>query len=96
VAPVRLELTSNAILLPIFSVKRANTNLTIADGATVVIGGLVQERIQKVDDKTPVLGDLPLVGRLFHSNAAAPVRTSVVFFVNVKLVDPTGKPINQR
>ncbi len=96
VAPVKLELTANAILLPVFSVKHVNTNLTIADGATVVIGGLVQERIQKVDDKTPILGDLPLFGRLFHSSAAAPVRTSVVFFVNVKLVDPTGNPINQR
>lgn len=96
VAPVTQELTANAILLPVFSVKRANTNLTIADGATVVIGGLVQERIQKVDDKTPVLGGLPLLGRFFQSSATAPVRTSLVFFVNVKLVDPTGKPINQR
>jgi general secretion pathway protein D len=96
VAPITQELTANAILLPVFSVKRANTNITIADGATVVIGGLVQERIQKVDDQTPILGDLPLVGRLFQSSATAPVRTSLVFFVNVKLVDPTGKPINQR
>ena len=96
VAPISQVLTSNAILLPVFSVKRANTNITIADGATVVIGGLVQERIQKVDDKTPILGDLPLFGRLFHSSASAPIRTSVIFFVNVKLVDPTGKPINQR
>lgn len=95
VAPTKLELTSNAILLPIFSVNHVNTNLTIADGATVVIGGLVQETIQKVDDKTPILGELPVVGRLFQSSASAPVRKSVVFFVNVKLVDPTGKPINQ-
>ncbi|OYV05340.1 MAG: hypothetical protein CFE26_12100 [Verrucomicrobiales bacterium VVV1] len=68
----------------------------LCGGSTVVIGGLVQERIQKVDDRTPILGDLPLFGRLFQSSATAPVRTSLVFFVNVKLVDPTGKPINQR
>jgi general secretion pathway protein D len=93
--PSALQLTANQILQPVFSVQRANTSLTIADGATVVIGGLIQEKIQNVDDKTPVLGDLPLVGRLFQSKASAPVKKAVVFFVNVKLVDPTGRPINQ-
>lgn len=93
--PTALRLTSNDILQPVFSVQRTNTSLTIADGATVVIGGLIQEKIQNVEDKTPLLGDLPLVGRLFQSKASAPVKKAVVFFVNVKLVDPTGRPINQ-
>ena len=90
-----VQLTANAILQPVFSVQRANTSLTVADGATVVIGGLIQEKIQNVDDKTPILGDLPIVGRLFQSKASAPIKKVVVFFVNVKLVDPTGRPINQ-
>ena len=89
------RLTSNEILQPVFSTQRTNTNLTVADGATVVIGGLIQEKIQNVNDKTPILGDLPLVGRLFQSKALAPTKKAVVFFVNVKLVDPTGRPINQ-
>lgn len=91
-----VEITPNEILMPVFSVMRTETNLTIADGSTVVIGGMLQEKVQKVEDKTKILGDLPVVGRLFQSHAYAPVRTAVVFLVTVKVVDPTGKPFRDR
>jgi general secretion pathway protein D len=91
-----VELTSNEILMPVFSVMKTETNLTIADGSTIVIGGMLQEKLQKVEDKTPVLGDLPVFGRMFQSHAYAPVRTAVVFLVTVKVVDPTGKPFRDR
>jgi general secretion pathway protein D len=91
-ADTRVTLTDNDILMPVFSVMRTETNLTVADGSTLVIGGMLQEKIQNVEDKTPILGDLPVVGRMFQSKAYAPVRTAVVFFVTVRVVDPTGKP----
>lgn len=86
-----IEVTPNAILMPVFSVNRANTALTVADGATIVIGGLLQEKLIKVEDKTPVFGDIPLLGRLFRSDVSAPSRKVVLFFVNVELQDPTGR-----
>ncbi|WP_193211473.1 Amuc_1098 family type IV pilus outer membrane protein [Luteolibacter marinus] len=88
----RVVLTSNEILMPVFSTMRTETNLTIADGATLIIGGMLQEKIQKVEDKTPILGDLPLIGRMFQSDVYSPVKTAIVFFVTVKVVDPTGRP----
>ncbi len=91
-----VELSPNQILMPVFSVMKTETNLTIADGATLVIGGMLQEKMQKVEDKTQFLGDLPLVGRMFRSEAYAPVRTAVVFLVTVKVVDPTGKSFRDR
>lgn len=91
-----VEVTSNEILMPVFSVMRTETNLTVADGSTIVIGGMLQEKLQKVEDKTKILGDLPVVGRMFQSHAYAPVRTAVVFLVTVKVVDPTGKPFRER
>jgi general secretion pathway protein D len=92
----RVELTPNEILMPVFSVMKTETNLTIADGSTLVIGGMLQEKLQKVEDKTKILGDLPVVGRMFQSQAYAPIRTAVVFLVTVKVVDPTGKPFRDR
>lgn len=92
--PTRVEITRNAILMPVFSAQRAKTNLTVADGATVVLGGMIQEKIENVEDKTPLLGDLPVVGRLFQSKAVAPVKKAVIFMVNVQLQDPSGHPIN--
>jgi len=90
------EVTQNAILQPIFGVSRVNTQVTVADGATVVLGGLLQSRIQDVEDQTPILGDIPIVGRFFQTKARNPVRTAVIFFVNVELIDPTGRPLRDR
>ena len=84
-------LTSNEILMPVFSVMKVDTNLTIQDGATLVIGGLMESRMQKVEDKTQLLGDLPLVGRMFRNEAFAPSRTAIIFLVTVKVLDPTGE-----
>jgi general secretion pathway protein D len=91
-----VEVTPNDILMPVFSVQRANTSLTVADGSTIVIGGLLKESVQNVEDKTPVLGSIPVVGRLFQSKARQPVSTAIVFLVNVELLDPTGRPYRNR
>jgi general secretion pathway protein D len=92
----RSVLSDNRILMPVFSTHRTSTSLTVADGATIVIGGLLQDRIQNVEDQTPLFGALPLLGRLFQSKATQPVSTAVVFLVNVQLIDPTGQPFNKR
>jgi general secretion pathway protein D len=94
--PTSTVVTPNEILMPVFSVMKSETNLTVADGATLVIGGMLQESVQKVEDKVPVLGDIPLAGRLFRSEVSAPVRTAVVFFVTVKVVDATGRTFSSR
>jgi len=91
-----VELTKNAILMPIFSSQKTNTQLTVADGATIAIGGLMSDRIQNVEDKVPVLGDLPWVGRLFTTTARQPISTAIVFLVRVELLDPTGRPYRDR
>lgn len=91
-----IPITENAILMPVFSARRANTNLTIADGATVVIGGLHQDRVENVDDKTPILGDLPLVGRFFKTSGVSHQSTVILFLVSVELLDPTGFPYRNR
>ena len=90
------EIITLSFGMPVFSVMRSETNLTVADGATLVIGGLLQERVQKVEDKVPILGDIPLAGRLFRSEVNAPVRTAIVFFVTVKVVDATGRTFSSR
>jgi general secretion pathway protein D len=91
-----VEVTPNLILMPVFSSEKAATQLTVADGSTIVIGGLMTESIQNVEDKVPVLGDLPWVGRLFTSKAYQPTTTALVFMVSVELLDPTGRPYRDR
>ena len=91
-----VEISPNRILMPVFSVHRVATSLHVADGATIAIGGLIQDRIQNVSDKTPIYGDIPLFGRLFQSKVDQKIATAVIFLVNVKLIDPTGQPFSER
>ncbi len=86
-------LTPNTINQPIFSTRKVNTNVIVYDGATVVLGGLIREDVQKVEDKTPILGDIPLIGRLFRSNVDQHIKRNLVIFVTARIVNPEGAPI---
>jgi general secretion pathway protein D len=89
-------ITENKILMPVFRTMKANTSVSIADGGTLVFGGMQEERIQNVEDKTPILGDLPLVGRFFQTKARQSLKTAIIFVVHAELVDPSGRPYRQR
>lgn len=91
-----VEISKNAILMPVFSKQQLSTTVDVADGSTVVVGGLMQEVVQTVEDKTPVLGSIPMVGRLFQSSVKKPVSKMVLFMVNVELMDPTGHRYRDR
>ncbi len=86
-------ITPNVINQPIFSTRKVSTQVSIWDGQTVVIGGLMREDVQKVEDKTPLLGDLPIVGRLFRSNVDQHLKRNLVIFVTARLMNPAGQPI---
>lgn len=85
--------TSNVINQPVFSTREVTTQVTVYDGSTVVLGGLMREDIQKVQDKTPLLGDVPLVGRLFRTTADQHVKRNLIMFVTANLIDPAGQPM---
>ncbi|HEX5789803.1 MAG TPA: Amuc_1098 family type IV pilus outer membrane protein, partial [Luteolibacter sp.] len=88
---VPVELSRNEILMPVFSTRRTSSQLSIADGATIVYGGLLANSIQSIEDKVPVLGDVPLLGRLFRTESKRNISTAVIFMVKVELMDPTGR-----
>ena len=75
---------------PIFAVREVTTKVTIWDGATLVMGGLTREDVKKVSDKVPVLGSLPLVGRLFRNQGESSQKRNLLIFVTANLVSPGG------
>jgi len=86
-------LTPNTINQPIFSTRKITTSVSIWDNSTVVIGGLMREDVQKVEDKVPFLGDMPLLGRLFRSSVDQHLKRNLVIFVSARLINPAGDPI---
>lgn len=89
-------LTENRILMPIFNTRRVSTQITIWDGQTVAIGGLIREDIQDVEDKVPVLGDIPVLGRLFRSSVERHLKRNLTVFVTARIKDPSGQDFHQR
>ncbi len=85
--------TQNVINKPVFSTREVTTEVTVYDGQTVVIGGLISENIQKVEDKVPILGDIPLAGRLFRTTADQHIKRNLIMFVTASLLDPAGQPL---
>ena len=84
----------NPILQPIFSTRKITTTLTIWDGQTVVMGGLIRDDRQAIRDKVPFLGDIPLAGRLFRSKVQSVVKKNLLIFVTAKLIKPDGTPLH--
>jgi general secretion pathway protein D len=93
--PRAVPLTENPIPQPIFSTRKVNTNVTIWDGQTVSIGGLMRDDIQKVEDKIPLLGDIPLAGRLFRSNVDQTIKKNLIIFVTANIIDAEGQRIRR-
>ncbi len=86
-------LTENRIEMPVFSSRRVNTSLTIYDGHTVAVGGLMREDVQNVEDKVPILGDIPFIGRLFQSKSENHIKSNMIVFVTARIIDATGRPL---
>lgn len=75
---------------PIFAVREVSTRVTLWDGATLVMGGLTREDVKKVHDKVPVLGSVPIIGRLFRTKGESTQKRNLLIFVTANLVDPGG------
>jgi general secretion pathway protein D len=86
-------ITENRIEMPVFSTRRVNTSLTIYDGYTIAVGGLMREDVQNIEDKVPILGDIPIVGRLFQTKAENRTKSNLIIFVTAQIIDATGRPL---
>ena len=88
-------LTDNKILQPVFSAINETAQVQIYDGATVTIGGLSDAKYETINDKVPILGDIPFLGRFFRSDVNQVTQKAVIYFVTVQVVDPGGLGIQE-
>ena len=76
--------------MPYFEVRSVQTQVTIADGSTVLMGGLVDERTETFRDQVPFLGDIPYLGRLFRTEGSRSSKKNLVIYVKATQVDDRG------
>ncbi len=88
-------LGSNAIpiLQPVFTTQTVSTNVMVRDGETVVLGGLIREVTDTRDDKIPILGDIPGIGRAFRNESETTSKRNLLIFVTAYLLTPDGQTV---
>lgn len=82
--------------LPVYKKREIETEVTIADGSTIGMGGLINEKVEAFEDRVPVLGHLPLVGRLFRNEGERAVKRNLLMFVTAKKIGATGRVMTAR
>ena len=86
------EVEAGGVSVPALRVRRAATTVELASGQSFAIAGLLQSTTAENVDKLPFLGDLPILGALFRSNAFRQGESELVIIVTAYLVEPTAKP----
>jgi len=89
-----LNVVQLPVVLPDFTIRQVITTVDIWDNQTVVIGGLISSSVTNTKDKVPVLGDIPLMGRLFQSQSKNSTKKNLMIFVTATIVDPAGNRVH--
>jgi len=79
------------LAVPRFRFSEVKTQVVVNDGETIVLGGMVTENLQRIRDKVPIWGDLPLVGRYFRSESNYIQKKNLLIFVKTRIITPTGE-----
>ena len=89
-----LNVVQLPVVLPNFTVRQVVTTVNVWDNQTVVIGGLISSQVQSTKDKVPIIGDVPMFGRLFQSASKNTVKKNLMIFVTATIVDPAGNRVH--
>jgi len=85
----------NSAVIPIIAVQKTLTQVTIKDGYTLGIGGMVTKTILKDSSRVPVLGDIPGLGRLFRSSGDTTKNNNLIIFITARTLKPDGATVGE-
>lgn len=80
----------NVLTYPTTSWQAVWTNVIVHDGDTLVLGGLVQDKSIKGEQKLPYVADLPILGYFFRGKSREVSQSSLLIFVTPDIIDSTG------
>jgi len=72
--------------IPALDTQSAETKVLVADGGTVVIGGIIVTQQQTSMTQVPILGSLPVIGRLFSEKAVTITSSELLFFLTPRII----------
>ena len=99
VAPEVSQSLNNVIFngnaIPIIDTRKTITTVSLADGFTMGIGGLLTASTSNTNNKVPLLGSIPVLGRLFRSDSKQLATTNLIIFITAKTLSAEGAPIEK-
>ncbi len=75
---------------PIVAKREIKTTVLADNGATVVLGGLIDEDVQQSESKVPLLGDIPVLGALFRSTSSSKRKRNLMIFIKPTIMRDDG------
>lgn len=81
------ENRSGASISPTISSRKIETKLSMRDGGTVMLGGLISEATSRGDSRVPLLGDIPLLGRLFRVDNTSNDKTELIIMITAHVLN---------
>jgi type II secretory pathway component GspD/PulD (secretin) len=81
--------------IPIIGTRKAITQVSLKDGYTMGIGGLISTNFNQGTNKIPILGDLPIIGYLFKQDSKNDTVDNLVIFITAKTISAEGAPVEQ-
>lgn len=81
------EITSEGV--PAIDVTELNTQVLVGDGQTVVLGGIFQNELVTGRSKVPLLGDIPVLGRLFRKDVKSETKRELIIFITPRIMSST-------
>jgi type II secretory pathway component GspD/PulD (secretin) len=89
------DATFNGAAIPIVETRKASTTVSLKDGFTMGIGGLLQSSTNNSVNKVPLLGSIPGLGRLFRSDNKNMEQTNLIIFITAKTISAEGATVEQ-
>ena len=90
------DIFPNPIKQPIFETIASRTQLSIQDGKTFLIGGLLHSSLKDVEQAVPIFSKIPLLGKLFRSKIEKKEKEMIFIFINVKKIDILGNETQKK
>jgi Type II secretory pathway, component PulD len=81
--------------IPVVSIRKTETQVTLKDGYTLGIGGLLDSTATNSQTKVPLLGDIPGLGRLFRSDSQSKRQQNMLIFITARTVKPDGGTVGE-
>lgn len=80
----------------VLNTRAINTEVTLKDGETVLIGSIAQDLTNTLHDRIPILADIPFIGRFFQSRYTVSKKNNLLVFMTCKIIGPDGSAARRK